>query len=177
MIRRCDDRDFELIWIIINDGAQAYRGIIPADRWTEPYMSREKLQHEVDDGVVFWGFEEAGSVAGVMGLQQVQDVTLIRHAYVRTSGQNRGVGAQLLSHLRELATRPVLIGTWAAASWAIRFYERHGFQIVDAEEKNRLLKKYWTVPEHQIATSVVLADQRWWETNRQVAQHRPQTPD
>jgi N-acetylglutamate synthase-like GNAT family acetyltransferase len=174
VIRRCDDRDFELIRTIINDGAQAYRGIIPADRWTEPYMSREKLQHEIDDGVVFWGFEEAGSIAGVMGLQQVQDVTLIRHAYVRTSSQNRGIGAQLLSHLRELATGPVLIGTWAAASWAIRFYERHGFQIVDTEEKNRLLKKYWTVPERQIETSVVLADQRWREMNRQVAQHRPQ---
>jgi N-acetylglutamate synthase-like GNAT family acetyltransferase len=166
MIRRCDDRDFELIWTIINDGAQAYRGIIPADRWTEPYMSREELQHEIDDGVGFWGFEEAGSIAGVMGLQQVQDVTLIRHAYVRTSGQNRGVGAQLLSHLRELATRPVLIGTWAAASWAIRFYERHGFQIVDPEEKNRLLRRYWTVPERQIETSVVLADQRWREINQ-----------
>jgi N-acetylglutamate synthase-like GNAT family acetyltransferase len=165
MIRRCDDRDFELIWTIINDGAQAYRGIIPADRWTEPYMSREKLQHEIDDGVGFWGFEEAASVVGVMGLQQVQDVTLIRHAYVRTSSQKKGIGVQLLSHLRELATGPVLIGTWAAASWAIRFYERHGFQIVNTEEKNRLLKKYWTVPERQIETSVVLADQRWRESH------------
>src|SRR6202044_2892472 len=110
MIRRCDDRDFEVIWTIINDGAQAYRGIIPADRWTEPYMSREKVQHEVEDGVVFWGFEDAGLVAGVMGLQQVSDVTLIRHAYVRSSSQRRGIGAQLLSHLRELAGGPVLIG-------------------------------------------------------------------
>src|SRR5271170_215926 len=177
MIRRCEDRDFELIWTIINDGAQAYRGIIPSDRWTEPYMSREKLQHEIDDGVGFWGFEEAGSVAGVMGLQQVQDVTLIRHAYVRTSSQKHGIGAELLFHLRDRATGPVLIGTWAAASWAICFYERYGFQIVDPEEKNRLLKRYWTVPERQIETSVVLADQRWREINRQVAQHRPQTPD
>jgi GNAT superfamily N-acetyltransferase len=165
MIRRCDDHDLEAIWTIINDGAQAYRGIIPADRWTEPYMSREKLQHEVEDGVVFWGFEDAGLVAGVMGLQQVSDVTLIRHAYVRSSSQRRGIGAQLLSHLRELAGGPVLIGTWAAASWAIRFYERYGFQLVGHEEKNRLLKKYWTVPERQIETSVVLADERWREMN------------
>jgi N-acetylglutamate synthase-like GNAT family acetyltransferase len=161
MIRRCDERDFELIWTIINDGAQAYRGIIPADRWTEPYMSREKLQHEIDDGVVFSGFEEAGSVAGVMGLQQVQDVTLIRHAYVRTSSQNLGIGARLLLHLLPLASEPVLIGTWASASWAIRFYERYGFRIVDHHEKNRLLKRYWNVPERQIETSVVLADERW----------------
>jgi N-acetylglutamate synthase-like GNAT family acetyltransferase len=166
MIRRCDDHDFELIWAIINDGAQAYKGIIPADRWTEPYMSREKLQHEIDEGVVFWGYEESGTLVGVMGLQQVQDVTLIRHAYVVTSSQKRGIGAHLLSHLRELANRPVLIGTWADAAWAIRFYERHGFQIVGVEEKNRLLKKYWTIPERQIETSVVLADSTWRGTQR-----------
>jgi N-acetylglutamate synthase-like GNAT family acetyltransferase len=166
MIRRCDDRDFELIWAIINDGAQAYKGIIPADRWTEPYMSREKLQHEIDEGVVFWGYEESGTLTGVMGLQQVQDVTLIRHAYVVTSSQKRGIGAHLLSHLRELANRSVLIGTWADAAWAIHFYERHGFQMVDSEEKNRLLKKYWTIPERQIETSVVLADSTWRGTQR-----------
>jgi N-acetylglutamate synthase-like GNAT family acetyltransferase len=166
MIRRCGGRDFELIWAIINDGAQAYKGIIPADRWTEPYMSREKLQHEIDEGVVFWGYEETGTLVGVMGLQQVQDVTLIRHAYVRTGSQKRGIGAHLLSHLRELADGPVLIGTWAHAVWAIRFYERHGFQMVGSEEKNRLLKKYWSVPERQIETSVVLADSTWRGTQR-----------
>jgi len=160
MIRRCDERDFELICAIINDGAQAYKGIIPADRWTEPYMPSEKLMHEIVEGVVFWGYEETGTLVGVMGLQQVQDVTLIRHAYVRTSSQKRGIGAHLLSHLRELAKGPVLIGTWADAVWAIRFYERNGFQIVDPQEKNRLLKKYWTVPERQIETSVVLVDKR-----------------
>jgi GNAT superfamily N-acetyltransferase len=121
MIRLCDDRDFELIWTIINDGAQAYKGIIPADRWTEPYMTREKLQHEIEEGVVFWGCEETGSLVGVMGIQVVQDVTLIRHAYVRSSSQKRGVGARLLSHLRGLANGPVLIGTWADAVWAIHF--------------------------------------------------------
>jgi GNAT superfamily N-acetyltransferase len=163
MIRRCDDGDFESIWTIINDGAQAYKGIIPEDRWTEPYMSKEKLQHEIAEGVVFWGSEEGETLAGVMGIQPVQDVTLIRHAYVRTGSQKRGIGAQLLGHLREMADGPVLIGTWADAVWAIRFYERHGFQMVGAEEKNRLLKKYWSIPERQVETSVVLADSIWRE--------------
>ena len=161
MIRRCDDRDFELIWTIINDGAQAYKGTIPADRWTEPYMSREKLQDEIHEGVVFWGYEEAGALVGVMGIQQLQDVTLVRHAYVRTSSQKQGIGGHLLSHLRELAGGPMLIGTWAAAVWAINFYERHGFQMVGPQEKDRLLKRYWTIPERQIDTSVVLADPKW----------------
>jgi N-acetylglutamate synthase-like GNAT family acetyltransferase len=161
MIRRCDDRDFELIWTIINDGAQAYIGTIPADRWTEPYMSREKLQDEIDEGVVFWGYEEAGTLVGVMGIQPVQDVTLVRHAYVRTSSQKRGIGGQLLSHLRELASRPMLIGTWAAAVWAIHFYESHGFQMVGPQEKDRLLKRYWSIPQRQMDTSVVLADPTW----------------
>src|SRR5271155_2259138 len=161
MIRRCDNVDFEVIWAIINDGAQAYRGTIPEDRWTEPYMSREKLQHEIDDGVVFWGYEDADNLLGVMGLQEVRDVTLIRHAYVRTSSQKQGVGARLLSHLRLLTKRPVLIGTWADAVWAIRFYERHGFQMVSTTEKDRLLKQYWKIPERQIETSVVLADAKW----------------
>ena len=156
MIRRCDDRDFESIHAIINDGAQAYRGIIPADRWTDPYMSSEHLRHEVDAGVVFWGDEEAGTLNGVMGLQDVQDVTLIRHAYVRTSSRGTGIGTRLLTHLRERATRPILIGTWTDAVWAIRFYEKHGFRLVGADEKSRLLKKYWTIPDRQIETSVVL---------------------
>src|ERR1700693_3934816 len=136
MIRQCDPRDFESIWAIINDGAQAYKGIIPADRWTEPYMSSEEMRRQIDEGVVFWGYEESGTLAGVMGIQQVQDVTLIRHAYVRTSSQKRGIGAHLLSHLRELAKSPVLIGTWADAVWAIRFYEKHGFRMVRPQEKN-----------------------------------------
>ena len=161
MIRRCDEQDFALIWAIINDGAQAYRGTIPEDRWTEPYMSREKLQHEIDNGVVFWGYVDAGVLLGVMGLQQVREVTLIRHAYVRTSSQKHGVGAHLLSHLRLLTKSPVLIGTWADAVWAIRFYERHGFQMVSTTEKDRLLKQYWSIPERQIETSVVLADAKW----------------
>jgi GNAT superfamily N-acetyltransferase len=161
MIRICEERDFDAVWTIVNDGAEAYRGIIPADRWAEPYMSREKLRHEIEDGVEFWGFEEDGELVGVMGSQRVQDVTLIRHAYVRTSSQKRGIGALLLSHLRELTNRPVLIGTWADAGWAIRFYERYGFERVSTEEKERLLRRYWSVPVRQIETSVVLADARW----------------
>ena len=168
MIRRCDARDFDLMWAIVNDGARAYKGIIPADRWTEPYMPAEKLQHEIDDGVVFWGYEDGGRLVGVMGLQQVQDVTLIRHAYVLTANQGQGIGARLLSHLCQLTNDPVLIGTWADAVWAIRFYEKHGFQIVSAEEKNRLLKKYWTIPERQIETSVVLVDPKWRDAQRRL---------
>jgi GNAT superfamily N-acetyltransferase len=161
MVRRCEHKEFESVWSVINDGAQAYRGTIPADRWTEPYMSVEELRHQIQDGVVFWGYEEMGALVGVMGLQNVQDVTLIRHAYVRTSSQKRGVGAQLLTHLLSVAETPVLIGTWADAMWAIRFYERYGFEIVGAEEKDRLLERYWTIPARQVETSVVLADERW----------------
>jgi N-acetylglutamate synthase-like GNAT family acetyltransferase len=161
MIRHCDERDFGLIWAIINDAALVYKGIIPADLWTEPYMSREELQHEIDEGVVFWGYEDAGTLVGVMGLQKVQDVTLIRHAYVLPSHQKRGIGAHLLSRLRELTKGAVLIGTWADAVWAIHFYERYGFQLVDSEGKDRLLKQYWTVSERQRETSVVLADPKW----------------
>ncbi|MFZ3333293.1 MAG: GNAT family N-acetyltransferase [Candidatus Acidiferrales bacterium] len=163
-MRRCDNRDFDQIWATINDGAQAYKGIIPADRWTDPYMSREKLQHEIDDGVVFWGYDDSGALAGVMGIQEVQDVTLIRHAYVLTSSQKRGIGGRLLSHLLGLSNRPVLIGTWATAVWAIHFYEANGFQMVTPQEKDRLLRKYWKIPDRQIETSVVLADAKWRKT-------------
>ena len=166
MIRRCGERDFEPMWAIVNDAAQAYKGIIPADRWAEPYMSVEELRHEIGDGVVFWGWEEAGTLEGVMGLQQVRDVTLIRHAYVRTASQKQGIGGRLLAHLRGLASGPLLVGTWADAIWAIRFYERHGFQFVGRMETERLLKKYWTIPERQIETSVVLAEPKWYEEPR-----------
>lgn len=115
MIRRCHENDFELIWAIINDGAKAYQGVIPSDRWADPYMLKEHLQQEIDDGVAFWGYESAGDLTAVMGIQEVMDVTLIRHAYVRNSSQRRGIGEQLLSHLRRLAKTPLLIGTWADA--------------------------------------------------------------
>lgn len=164
MIRQCDARDVELIYSIINDAAEAYKGVIPGDRWEEPYMSKDELQHEIDQGVVFWGYEENGELVGVMGIQHVQDVTLIRHAYVRTANQNQGIGAKLLSSLRQQATRPLLVGTWADALWAIRFYENYDFQLVSWEEKERLLRKYWSIPERQVETSVVLADQRWFSS-------------
>lgn len=165
MIRPSETRDFDLIYDIINDGARAYKGVIPEDRWMEPYMSRSELQHEIDEGVVFWGYAENGNLVGVMGIQPVQDVTLIRHAYVRTAGQRRGIGAHLLSHLRTLTPGPVLIGTWAAAIWAIRFYEKHGFRLVPAEQKDHPIRRYWNIPERQVETSVVLADAKWWELN------------
>jgi N-acetylglutamate synthase-like GNAT family acetyltransferase len=165
MIRRCSDRDFETICAIINDGALAYKGVIPTDRWKQPYMSGDELRHEIEAGVEFWGFEQHGELIGVMGIQKVQDVTLIRHAYVRTDRQKQGIGASLLAHLRTLTSDPVLIGTWADASWAIRFYEKHGFQMLSTEQKSRLLKKYWSIPERQAATSVVLADTTWRHLN------------
>lgn len=159
MIRQCTDNDFEAILEIINDAARAYKGVIPSDRWNDPYMPEEYLRHEIESGVAFWGYEENGELIGVMGIQDVQDVTLIRHAYVRTAMRNQGIGGKLLFHLRQMTTRPLLIGTWADATWAIRFYEKHGFRLVSREEKDRLLKKYWTIPERQIETSVVLAGQ------------------
>jgi len=165
MIRRCDVRDFELIWAIVNDGAQAYKGVIPEDCWTEPYMSRSELHHEIEDGVEFWGEEVNGELLGVMGIQQVQDVTLIRHAYVRTVCQRQGIGARLLSHLLKLASNPVLIGTWADAVWAIHFYEARGFRMVHPNQKDLLLKRYWSVSGRQIEASVVLAGPIWWELN------------
>jgi len=158
MIRPCTDKDFDSLLAIINDAAQAYKGHIPADRWQEPYMSREYLRHELDAGVAFWGYEDEGALLGVMGVQDVQDVTLIRHAYVRTAWRGKGIGGKLLAHLKDLVTRPTLVGTWAAATWAIRFYEKHGFKLVTPEEKDRLLRKYWSIPERQTETSVVLAD-------------------
>jgi GNAT superfamily N-acetyltransferase len=163
MIRPCTDNDFEAVYAIINDAAEAYRGAIPEDRWHVPYMPRDELRSEVKAGIVFWGYEEGGELAGVMGIQDVQDVTLIRHAYVRTARRNQGIGGRLLRELHKKTERPLLIGTWADAVWAVRFYEHHGFRLVTPEEKNRLLKKYWSIPERQVETSVVLADQRWFD--------------
>jgi GNAT superfamily N-acetyltransferase len=163
MIRLCTTTEFETVYEIINDAAQAYQGVIPADCWHDPYMSKAELQQELESGVVFWGFEGEDELVGVMGIQQVQDVTLIRHAYVRAINRNQGIGGQLLAHLRTLSDRPILIGTWAAAVWAIRFYEKHGFRLVSPEEKDRLLKQYWTISDRQIETSVVLAERNWFE--------------
>ena len=161
MIRKCDDRDLDIIYSIINDAAKKYNGFIPKDRSKVPYMPLEELKHEIEEGVVFWGYERNGELIGVMGIQHVKDVTLIRHAYVRPSEQGKGVGRDLLSFLCKQTTRPILIGTWADAVWAVRFYENHGFGLVSPKEKNRLLKKYWSIPESQVQTSVVLADQAY----------------
>ncbi len=166
MLRPSHARDLVEIWTVINDGAQAYRGVIPADRLADPYMSMDKLAHEIESGVDFLVCEEEEQAAdktitAVMGIQKVLDVSLIRHAYVRSNSQGKGLGTQLLQHLRQTTADPILVGTWADASWAIRFYQRHGFQLVDSHAKDRLLKRYWNIPTRQIETSVVLADARW----------------
>jgi len=166
LIRRCDYADFEAIYLIINDAAEAYRGVIPPDCWKVPYMTREELQHEIREGVEFWGYECESELVGVMGIQHVEDVALIRHAYVRTAKRNRGIGTALLSSVRQQTASPTLVGTWADASWAIRFYENYGFQLVSTEEKDRLLRKYWSIPPRQVETSVVLADRKWFEINQ-----------
>lgn len=159
MIRQCKKSEFAIIHSIINDAAMAYKGVIPSDRWKEPYMSEEELRHEMAEGVVFWGYESDNELAGVMGIQPVRDATLIRHAYVRTVKRNQGIGGELLSFLRKQTTGRILIGTWADAAWAIHFYEKHGFRLVSREETELLLKKYWSIPARQIETSVVLAEQ------------------
>jgi GNAT superfamily N-acetyltransferase len=159
-VRLCRKDERSVIAGIINAAAEAYRGVIPADRWHDPYMSLPELDAEVSAGVVFWACEgeSEGEVIGVMGIQPVRDVDLIRHAYVRPGTQRRGVGAELIRHIQSLSSRQLLVGTWAAATWAIAFYQRHGFVLVSPEQKSALLKTYWTIPERQIETSVVLAN-------------------
>ena len=158
VIRPCTDHDLDEILEVINDAAQAYKGVIPKDRYKDPYMPAEELRREVKLGVRFWGFEQDGQLVGVMGLQDIGDVTLIRHAYVRTGHRRRGIGGRLLNDLRSEVTRPLLVGTWAAAEWAIDFYRHHGFEIVPRDRAPFLLRRYWSVPERQIETSVVLAE-------------------
>ena len=149
------------IYEIVNDGASVYKGIIPADRWHEPYMPEEELQAQIDAGVQFWCYKEATEILGVMGIQHKEEVTLIRHAYVRTVNRNKGIGRKLLLHLASISTSPILIGTWADATWAIQFYQKNGFRLVSESEKERLLRKYWSIPDRQIETSVVLASYDW----------------
>jgi GNAT superfamily N-acetyltransferase len=156
-IRPCRDDERPAILAIVNAAAEAYRGVIPADRWHEPYMPARELDTEIADGVVFWGYEADGTLLGIMGIQALDDVDLIRHAYVAPGTQRRGIGGALLDHLMREATRRVLVGTWATAEWAIRFYRRHGFEPVPRERIAPLLHTYWKIPERQIETSVVLA--------------------
>ncbi len=166
MIVRCSDRDVETIFEIVNDAAVAYRGVIPADCWHEPYMSRDELDREIASGVCFSGFFETGLLLGVMGLQEVRDVTLIRHAYVRRDSQRRGVGGALLTELRRQAGSPMLVGTWADAGWAIAFYQRHGFRLLSRVDTQRLLQAYWQVSARQATASVVLAGADWVDSER-----------
>lgn len=157
-IRRCLPVDVPTIDRIVNAAAERYRGAIPPDCWHEPYMSRDELDREIAAGVDFWGYEEDGALVGVMGIQPVKDVTLIRHAYVAPTHQGKGIGGKLLQHLRGRTTRPILIGTWKDASWAIRFYETHGFELVPEGRKTQLLRTYWTITDRQVDTSVVLRE-------------------
>lgn len=159
MIRKCNDSDIRAMFEIINDAAVAYKGVIPDDRWHEPYMSDEEIRHAIKDGVVFWGLEQEGGLAGVMGIQDKGDVALIRHAYVLTRMRRRGIGEKLLRYLAGQTAKPILVGTWKDASWAVAFYRKNGFHLVSDEEKDRLLRKYWSIPERQIETSVVLTNQ------------------
>lgn len=161
MIRKCRDTDVEVIFEIINDSAKAYEGVIPDDCLHDPYMGMDELRHEIEAGVRFWGYEEEGVLEGVMGIQDKGDVVLIRHAYVRTSKRNIGIGERLLRFLESTTAKPILIGTWAAATWAIAFYEKNGYRLLEPAEKDHLLRKYWTVSERQQETSVVLAHARW----------------
>ena len=172
LIRKFRETDSGAMLAMVNDAAQAYRGVIPVDRSREPYMQPDELEKEIVDGVIFWVAEEDGGLLGVMGIQDKGEVALIRHAYVAPAMQRRGVGTRLLRHVEGLADKPVLIGTWADASWAIEFYRRNGFTVVPNRHKDALLRRYWSIPARQIETSVVLADGRWME-----AQRRERTAD
>jgi len=166
MIRECSEYDFNTIFEIINDAAKKYKGVIPEDRWNDPYMPFEELRNEIEDGIVFWGLEHENQLIGVMGIQDKGEVTLIRHAYVWTRAQKLGIGTRLLHHLESMTKEPILIGTWATASWAISFYEKNGYTLVSEEERNQLLRKYWSIPEQQVETSVVLANQTWYKAQQ-----------
>lgn len=156
--RRCRDDELTAVLSIVNSAAVAYRGVIPDDCWHEPYMTMTDLGRDIVDGLEIWGYERGGELIGVMGIQPMVDVDLIRHAYVRPTAQRKGVGAALIEHVRRLTDRGILVGTWAAASWAISFYERHGFELVRSPDAERLMRKYWSVPRRQMEVSVVLAN-------------------
>src|SRR5512132_674382 len=164
-IRPCGEADLPAIFAIINDAAQAYRGVIPADCWHEPYMPMHELRGEIAAGVEFWVADE-DRILGVMGIQDKGDVALVRHAYTATTAQRKGVGTELLRHIERLTPKPMLIGTWADAKWAIEFYQRNGYTLLSTAQKNRVLPLYWSIPARQVETSVVLADRRWMQQAR-----------
>ena len=157
IIRPCRGDEAETMLAIINAAAEAYRGAIPLDCWHSPYMPAAELRSEIAAGVAFVGCEVGGELAGVMGIQPVRNVDLIRHAYVSPAHQRQGIGSAMMAALRERSTRQVLVGTWAAATWAVEFYERHGFRLVPESAKELLLRTYWTISPRQIEVSVVLA--------------------
>jgi GNAT superfamily N-acetyltransferase len=161
VIRLCSQKDVDRIYEIINDSARAYEGHIPDDCYHQPYMPQDELLSEMADGVVFYGYEEDGSLAAVMGIQDRGPVTLIRHAYTRTERRGEGIGSKLLEHLLGITTKPVMIGTWRGATWAVMFYQKHGFKLASEEQKDRLLRQYWSIPERQVVTSVVLVDEQY----------------
>jgi N-acetylglutamate synthase-like GNAT family acetyltransferase len=165
MVRNATEKDFDEIYNVINDAAIAYKGIIPAGSWHEPYMTKEELKTQIEDGVRFSCYIDDNKIVGVMGIQHKKDVDLIRHAYVITRQRKKGIGTILIQELLKASTKPILIGTWKAAHWAISFYERHGFFLVPEEEKNILLRKYWNIPDRQVETSVVLADAKYKDKN------------
>ena len=160
-IRPCGLADLPALFSIVNDAAQAYKGVIPADCWHEPYMPLDQLKREIGEGVAFWGYESGGTLLAMMGIQDRGEVSLIRHAYVQTADRRKGIGEKLLKYLEGTTAKPILIGTWSAAVWAIRFYEKNGYRLLSRPEIERLLRKYWSIPERQIETSVVLANARW----------------
>jgi GNAT superfamily N-acetyltransferase len=160
-IRPCTAADLPALFSIVNDAARAYKGVIPADCWHDPYMPLDELKQGIRDGIVFWGYEAGGELVGLMGMQDRGELTLIRHAYVRTAQRRGGIGEKLLRHLEAMTEKPILIGTWSAAAWAIRFYEKNGYRVLARPEIDRLLRKYWSISQRQIDTSVVLANARW----------------
>jgi GNAT superfamily N-acetyltransferase len=164
-IRKSEESDLPQMFSVVNDAAVAYRGVIPSDRWHEPYMPMDELVRDIANGIVFWVAEDERRLLGVMGIQDRGAVALVRHAYVVRTTQRSGVGTALLRHVTGLTEKPILIGTWADASWAIDFYRRNGFALLSHENKERLLRTYWSIPERQIATSVVLGDRRWIEAH------------
>jgi len=166
LIRKSNEADSAAMLAIVNAAAKAYLGVIPVDRWREPYMPADELGKEMSDGVNFWVAEDHGRLIGMIGIQNKGEAELVRHAYVEPTAQRKGVGTSLLRHVQNLTGKPVLVGTWADASWAIEFYRRNGFTVVSSEQKDHLLRQYWSIPERQIETSVVLVDARWMDAQK-----------